>query len=131
VLSVEATGLPELRRYLLPLAADQNLKDHRYHIREFFPGLVAKICRVVDPNRTEGFKGIAEVFNTCIKSAAVEFEQVLTRCLNDLSAQTLSLLLEDRDHYVRSLDQEAEIWAKIRFPTFRKFGTMCELRQPS
>ena len=39
-----------------------------------FPSLVAKIRRVVDPNRSEGFKVIAEVFNTCITSVAAEVE---------------------------------------------------------
>jgi hypothetical protein len=42
-LSVAATGLPELRQFLLSLAADQNLQDYQAHVRSFFPGLVNKV----------------------------------------------------------------------------------------
>ena len=119
-LSIEATGIPALRRHLLSLAADQNLRDYQAHVREFFPGLVAKIRRVVDPNRSEGFKVIAKAFISTIKYAAIEFDTVLTRCLNELGEQILQVLLEDRDHYLECLDQEAENWAGIKYFTFRK-----------
>jgi hypothetical protein len=119
-LSVEATGVPTLRRHLLLLAAEKNYKEYEAHAREFFPRLLAKIFRVINPNRTEGFKQIALAFVTTIEYAANEFDGVLTRFLEGLTQQTLDILLADRDHYLESLDQEAEAWRNIRFFTFRK-----------
>jgi hypothetical protein len=119
-LTVESTGLPALRQYFLSLAADQNLDDYRRHVRTFFPGLVSKIRRVIDPNRGEGFKAVAESFVKTIKCAATEFDIILSRCLQSLAEQTLQVLLEDKDHYLDYLDQEAENWSNVKFPTFRK-----------
>jgi hypothetical protein len=119
-LTVESTGLPALRQHFLSLAADQNLDDYRRHVRTFFPGLVSKIRRVIDPNRGEGFKAVAETFVKTIKCAATEFDIILSRCLKSLAEQTLQVLLEDKDHYLDYLDQEAENWSNVKFPTFRK-----------
>jgi hypothetical protein len=118
--SVEATGVPELCQHLLSLAADQNHKEYEAHIHEFFPGLIAKISRVVDPNRSEGFKIIAQAFSSTVETAATEFDDVLRRYLDGLTEQTMPVLLADRDHYVDSLDLEADNWKNIRFCTFRK-----------
>jgi hypothetical protein len=119
-LSIEATGIPRLRRHILSLAADQNLRDYHAHVREFFPGLVAKIRRVVDPNRSEGFKIIAEAFTSTIKYAAIEFEKIVTQCLSELGEEVLQFLLKDRDHWLDSLDAEAQTWAGMKYFTFRK-----------
>jgi hypothetical protein len=118
--SVESTGLPTLRQHFLSLAADQNLDEYRRHVRTFFPGLVSKIRRVIDPNRGEGFKVVAEAFVKTIKYAATEFDTVLSRCLQNLAENTLQVLLEDKDHYLDYLDQEAENWTNIKWGAFRK-----------
>jgi hypothetical protein len=119
-LSVESTGLPKLRQHFLSLAADQNLDEYRRHVRTFFPGLVSKIRRVIDPNRGEGFKVVAEAFVKTIKCAAIEFDTILSRCLQNLAENTLQVLLEDKDHYLDYLDQEAENWTNIKWGAFRK-----------
>jgi hypothetical protein len=119
-LSLHATGIPGLRRHLLSLAADQNLQDYRCHVRDFFPGLVAKVRRVIDPSRSEGFKIIAKTFDGTIKNAISEFDTILTRCLKEIADQILQILLEDKDHYLSFLDQEAENWTNISYFTFRK-----------
>jgi hypothetical protein len=94
-LSVEATGVPALRHHLLSLAADQNYKEYETHIHEFFPGLVAKISRVIDPNRSECFKIIAQAFASTVETAATEFDNVLRRYLDGLTEQTMPVLLAD------------------------------------
>lgn len=119
-LSIEATGLPALRRHILSLTSDQNLQDYRPHICEFFPRLVAKTSRVIDPSRSEGFKVIAKAVASTTDYAATEFDNILTRCTRNLTEQTLRILLEDKDHYLDCLDQEAENGANIRYFTFRK-----------
>jgi hypothetical protein len=119
-LSVESTGLPTLRQHFLSLAADQNLDEYRRHVRTFFPSLVSEIRRVIDPNRGEGFKVVAEAFVKTIKCAATEFDTILSRCLQNLAENTLQVLLEDKDHYLDYLDQEAENWTNIKWGAFRK-----------
>jgi hypothetical protein len=44
----------------------------------------------------------------------------LDRYLQGQAQDMLEVLLEDKDHYLESLDQEAENWASIRYFTFRK-----------
>jgi hypothetical protein len=119
-LSVEATGIPALRRHILSLTSDQNMQDDHRHVCEFFPGLVAKIRRVIDPSRSEGYKVIAKALIATIKYAVTDFNNTLTRYLRNLTEQTLQLLLEDKDHYLECLDQEVGTWATIRYFTFRK-----------
>jgi hypothetical protein len=89
-------------------------------MHDLFPGLLAKLSRVIDPNRSQGFKIIAQAFSSTIKYAATEFDEVLTRYLNGPTDQTMTVLHADRDHYVESLDQEANNWKNIRFFTFHK-----------
>jgi hypothetical protein len=119
-LSIEATGILGLRHYFLSLAADQKLQAYRCHVRDFFPGLVAKVRRVIGPSRCEGFKIIAKTFGAMIKNATTEFDSILKRCLKNLADQTLQVLLEENDNYLECLDQEAGNWADIRYFTFRK-----------
>ncbi|KAG9189642.1 hypothetical protein G6011_06510 [Alternaria panax] len=90
------------------------------HVRKFFPGLIAKIYRVIDPSRSEGFKFIAQASPATIKWAADESDGVLTRFLEGLTEQTRDVLPADRQHYLESLDQEAKAWRSIKLPTFRE-----------
>lgn len=102
------------------MAANQNIRDYQVHLRDFYPGLIAKVRHVVDPNRSEGFKVIAKTFIATIKHAATEFDKTLTRCLSELGEKMLESLLEDRDRYLDSMEREAKGWAEIKYFAFRK-----------
>ncbi|KAF2875141.1 hypothetical protein BDV95DRAFT_603908 [Massariosphaeria phaeospora] len=99
-LTAEASGIPDLRRHILTLAAEQNYEAYNAHLSVFFPALVAKIDRV---------------------HAETEFTTVLDKYCEAVEDQGLQPLLEDHEHYVTTgLNLLAEQWHSMRYPTFRK-----------
>jgi hypothetical protein len=119
-LSIETTGVPALRRHFLSLAADQNLHDYRRHIHDFFPNLIAKIHRVIDPSRSASFTAISHALASTLTVATTNFSSNLSHALAVLSSKIRGILLADKDLYLSSLDNEAAAWSNIRYFTFRK-----------
>jgi hypothetical protein len=119
-LSIETTGVPALRRHFLSLAANQNLHDYQRHVHEFFPNLIGKIHRVIDPSRSASFTAISHALASTLTVATTNFSGNLSHALAALSSKIRGILLTDKDLYLSSLDNEAAAWSNIRYFTFRK-----------
>ncbi|KAF2126021.1 hypothetical protein P153DRAFT_408019 [Dothidotthia symphoricarpi CBS 119687] len=64
-LSPSMTGVPAIRKFLMSLPAEQNLKDYERHINIIVPAFIEKIKRTVsDTDRDGGFRTIADEFDS-------------------------------------------------------------------
>jgi hypothetical protein len=110
-LSIEETGIPQLRKALLSVPADQNIHDYEKHIYS---------VRTVKRNLPDGgFRTIAEAVEVAGPKFLVPLETEVTAVFKELSDKSTEKIHADIPSIRKKVDTKLEIeWCQLKFFQF-------------
>ena len=120
-LSVEETGIPQLRRELLALVAPQNMQDYESHVFVTAPAVIEKIIRTVRVDIHEGgFVTIADAFEVVGQKFMVPWKTGVMEVFQDMSEKSMKKLRADIPALQNRINMKVEEWCKLKFAAFNR-----------
>ena len=128
-LSVEETGIPALRRYLLGIPAEKNWRSYQDHLNVKVPQFIDKARRISNDNKQDdSYAKIRPMFDRLVK----QHQDNVERCFETFSRLHIVPLFEDvsqRDRRLKDLLEVVQGWSEGTRPNtynlgLREFGIM-------
>ena len=120
-LTPDMTGVPAIRKFLYSLPTQNNLRDYTLHLTVSLPAFIDKVKRATDLERDEGFRELAEEFDTIRDRFISDLRMQAKVAFEAISENGIKKIRLDVDAFKQQLETKLEKeWLTLPAPAFKK-----------